>query len=92
MTGPDKDPGLVRFWKTTGKAIQLDQIAQWLPARDGWAPGRWRPVGGPKLPKWLVERIEAKLRGAAPAPAVIEAPALQQQAPAVAPRQLAFFA
>jgi hypothetical protein len=52
-------PGLIRFQKSTSKAKQLDQVAQWLP--DGrWAVGRWQPRP-PMVPKWLVERVEAAL-------------------------------
>lgn len=89
VTDPGVAPGLVRFRKTTAKATQLDQIAQWLPLEDRWAPGRWKPVGGPKLPKWLVELVEARLRQEAPPPA--EAPQAEPApAPlAMAPKQLA---
>jgi transposase len=53
-------PGLIRFKKSTAKATQLDQVAQWLPEGD-WNTKRWQPRP-PTVPKWLIERVEAVLR------------------------------
>lgn len=88
VTGPGVAPGLVRFRKTTAKATQLDQIAQWLPEEGRWAKERWRPHTG-MMPKWLIELVEGKLRQEAPTP--VEAPQAEPApAPeAMAPKQLA---
>ena len=56
------DPMVVRFRKVGKNGTLLDQNARWTP--QCWDSKRWLPAP-PRVPKWLIEKVEAHMLGVA---------------------------
>lgn len=58
------DPMVLRFRKSGNRGnCLLDQNARWTAL--GWDSKRWVPMA-PRVPKWLLRRVEAHMQGVDP--------------------------